>query len=319
MSTPEPVPTDHLQSAYRYLKAGDFPQAANYFRQVIQANEFSIDGHEGLGAIAFEQRDFAKAIEHFRFVTRIDPKRVSALINLGAAYHQKGDYQNAVKTLRLALVRDRNSAQAYFNLGIAEKHLRHFPLALCAFTQAIRIAPQMVEAHIMQGQTYIDLLQPKQAISHFETALKIRPESRRAREGLQLAQSQIGEAKSAASPFGRLVDEQTLVTKANSYQPVVSALTANQRHEDRQAIVKLAAQAVIDANELLQLLRNELEPNLHSLSRITLEGDRRSWGIPFQTFQGLKQKLRDLSEAAGKSFQAIGNHEQEVRNLQKHS
>jgi Tfp pilus assembly protein PilF len=82
--------------------------------------------------------------------------------------------------------RTQEAVQRY-NAGVGALARRDLEHALYQFRQAIRLNPNLVEAHQNLGITLLELRQPGEAAEAFAKALELQPDNLEARLGLGLA------------------------------------------------------------------------------------------------------------------------------------
>lgn len=259
------------KQARRSVRKGDFGQAIELFNRALEIDEERVDLHEGLATACFLAEDYATAVEHFTRVTRLDPRQGKAYVNLGAVYNRMADYNNAVNALRRGIQKER-SAQGFYNLGLAHRGLNQLSMAVSAYREALRLDPQMAEAHLNLANVYVDMGNYQQAIICYKAVLELDPDSQRAQDGLAHAEHASGQAKQSISPFGRLVDTEKV--RAKSQPRVVRELSDVERLEDRQTVYQLSGDIRSAAQDLRQQVRAELEPALTALNRaVTQAGE----------------------------------------------
>ncbi|WP_437230044.1 tetratricopeptide repeat protein [Planctomicrobium sp. SH661] len=315
MTTAEPSVDELCSQARKCISERDVDAAVELYETAIRKNPDHIAAHEGLAAICFARKEHDRAVELFKRVVKLDPKRIEPLVNLGAAYNRKGNYAEAIKTLRLAVSRDRHCATAYYNLGFAQRNAHQLSLAVSAFKESIRLEPGMWEAYINLGQILLEMKNPSQAALNFERALQLRPESVRAREGLIAARNRIDEAKTAISPFGRLVDMEE-VARQNATDHKVQVLSAEQRLKDRVEVHRLAREMEQCAGIYLNQLKNELSPAILAMSRLINDQDPNSWGHGFEVLQAATERFQKMTGIIAVKLGELQSHEETIRKME---
>jgi len=142
--------------------------------------------HINLGMALLEQGQLDKAIEHQQEALRLRPGEPSALTNLGMALALQRRYAEAIKYYRLSLKSDPDQATTYNNLGAAILSSNGDPEeASVNFRKAIQLKPNYDNAHLNLATVLTMQNRFDEAISHYREVLRLIPNDRRARQGLQ--------------------------------------------------------------------------------------------------------------------------------------
>jgi tetratricopeptide (TPR) repeat protein len=116
---------------------------------------------------------YDEAIQTYLQVLEVEPDHAPAHINLGTLYYNRQDFVSAEKHYRLAVEADPRYALAYFDLGNVLDETGRIADAVAAYTTAIQLAPTYADAHYNLALAYERLLQPRQALPHWQTYLKL--------------------------------------------------------------------------------------------------------------------------------------------------
>lgn len=258
-----------FNAAKLQLKQRHFEQALALFEQAQQIDPDHAELHEAFATAYVLAGNIDAAIDQFKRVTLLEPRRASTFVNLGALYNRLGEFQKAVEMCRKAVQLDKKSADGYYNLGIAHRKLNQLALAVPAYREAVRINPQLTVAHQNLGNVFLEMGNAREAIVHFKYALAIDPGFVKAQVGLEKAQQLREQGKTAFSPFGRLVDTETVA--ANQAQTLdassLRSLTDEERAEDHRILQVLNLGIARAARELRDQLKNKLVPEIVELDR----------------------------------------------------
>ncbi|MBV9500717.1 MAG: tetratricopeptide repeat protein [Acidobacteriaceae bacterium] len=137
-----------------------------------QTTEEQLEQSFHAGQIALRQGQFAAAAKEFQKVLQLDPVLLEAQVNLGLAYQGLLEYDDATHYL----------------------------------VKALRERPNLVGPNVIVGMDYLKLGSPDKGVPFLQTALKLDPSNRDAREALAssyLAQDNFG---SSAEQFRRIAD-----------------------------------------------------------------------------------------------------------------
>jgi tetratricopeptide (TPR) repeat protein len=109
-----------------------------------------------LGRVDYDERRYAEAVEHLKMATRLDAQSARAWDSLGLAYDMQGDSENALKALQEGARLNRGQAHASpwppHDLGALLLRMGQTKQAEEALREALRMDPQMAEAHYHLGR-----------------------------------------------------------------------------------------------------------------------------------------------------------------------
>jgi len=130
--------------------------------------------HAILGELLFENRVYAKAGEHLQKAVSLSPTFLRPRYFLGQILMQEARYHAANKTFQP--LSEKEHVQGIFQLSKLEMDLGKMREASAVLTRLLKLQPQMGEAHLRQGMILYQFLRdPRQALKHFEQALKLDP------------------------------------------------------------------------------------------------------------------------------------------------
>jgi tetratricopeptide (TPR) repeat protein len=135
-----------------------------------QTTEEQVELSFRAGQEAMKQGQFVHAAEEFKKVLTLDPSLIEAEANLGLAYHSLSEYDLAVRHL----------------------------------TKALRERPNLLGPTVIAGMDYLKLGSPQKAIPFLQSALKLDPSNREARQALASAYVGQENFRSAAEEFRQI-------------------------------------------------------------------------------------------------------------------
>lgn len=301
-----------VAQAQQLLRAGQYQPALAAYELARNADPDQPDVYEGMGLACFMLGQYPEAIGHFKQVTLLDPRRAAPYVNMGAVFNKMGEYQQAIEPLRKAVQLDKRSGEGYYNLGFAYRHLKQHALAIPAYREAIRLDPGMAEAYQNLGNVYFDMANYAQSIAQFKKALELRPTFERAQRGLAKAQNALSAAKAAINPLGRLVEESAPIEAHTG--AAHRELSEEERQRDRNALKKLGQELEAGGEELLHLLRGELEPTVKQLVRFLTQKEAPLGGRAdtFKAFRDLRLKYIPVRSRLNAVVKKLRDHEATV-------
>ena len=284
-----------VKRAKQLFKASRKDEAFGLLAEVIRQDPDLPDVHATAATLFFMDQQYEKAIEHFQRTTELLPTEAAAFINMGAVYNRMGDYKNAVNVLQKGIQKDGRSSDGYYNLGIAQRKLGQHRMAITAYRECLRLAPNMPEAHQNLANVYMDLANHNKAIEHYKEALRLKPGFDRAERGLQKAKEAVEAEMEEESPFGRLVDESKLKQRGEA-ESGVRQLSDLERKQDSEKLFSLSQDIIEAADEVLEILTEDVEPTLLSLSRSVSQGAATTHNV-YDDHADFRQAVNDMVES----------------------
>ncbi len=154
------------------------------------------------GLSQLEEGDYENAINTFRKVIELDPNSASAHCSLGYIYLQYEDIDQAQGSFNKALTINDELASAYNGLGLV---LSRSPLtrqeALESYHTALRIEPDYPEAQYNLGITYADMGNAVSAMTSFSQLLAANPDYQDVLFRIGLIHSSKGDYSKAEEAF----------------------------------------------------------------------------------------------------------------------
>jgi protein O-GlcNAc transferase len=92
-------------------------------------------------------------------------------------------------------------ADAAFRAGLAAQQVGQVEKARASFAEAVRLAPDIAEAHEALGAVLLELDKPDEAVKELEAAFKLKPDDAGIETDLAMAYTRAGQAASAVSHF----------------------------------------------------------------------------------------------------------------------
>jgi len=210
----QPNDPNLLYTAYRtYTEL-----AASTLARLAQVAPDSAQFHRILAQAQQSQDDFSGAIAQYRKALEIDPKLPGLHFELGQAILAKStaepSRQEAEKEFRLALADNPGDAYSQYMLGEIAWLSAQPDRAMECYAEAVRLAPDWVDAHIALGKTLTALGRPKEALDQLTQAIRVDPQSDIAHYRLAQAYRKLGrsdDAERELATFRKLRDSHAAV------------------------------------------------------------------------------------------------------------
>ena len=184
--------------------------------------------HEDQGNTEQAMKLWARSIE-------LDPTRADANESLGQALLLRDDYAGAEKYFRRALEIDTNSPSARFRLAKALSQQGQLQEAVSMLEQAGSLS---AEGYRLMGEVFQQLNQPRRAITNYEAAIKLKPDSPEPYYGLSQAFAKLGDAEKSreylekSAALRKEADDQARRLRANFDSVAVTRQSVARTHTD---------------------------------------------------------------------------------------
>ncbi len=117
---------------------------------------------------------------------------------------KQGQFVRAAEEFKKVLALDPSLIEAEVNLGLAYQSLSEYDLAVRHLTKALRERPNLLGPTVIVGMDYFKLGAPQKAIPFLQSALKLDPSNREARQALASAYLGQENFRSAAVEFRQI-------------------------------------------------------------------------------------------------------------------
>ena len=124
-------------------------------------------------ALEEDPRTHTEAIATYLKVIDREPSHAAAHINVGTLYYNRQDYGLAEKHYRAAIESDPRYALAYFDLGNVLDETGRVQEAIQTYKTALQLAPTYADAHYNLALAYEKLKQPRKALLHWRSYVKL--------------------------------------------------------------------------------------------------------------------------------------------------
>ena len=132
----------------------NMPKPVSSLQKLLEDDPKDEDALELLGMASFFQQNLEPARDCFERLTQLNPSHTKAWVNLGAILNRMGDHGKRRKCCVEPCRSDRKCAEAYYNMGIAQRAMQTNTMAISAYKEALKLAPEMIDAHINLGNIY---------------------------------------------------------------------------------------------------------------------------------------------------------------------
>ena len=128
------------------------------------------------------------------------------LISRGNAYAATGQHEKAIKAYSEALRLNPDLVAAYHNRGIELREVGQLETAIADFSKVIELSPDRVEGYCNRGQAYNKLGEPELALKDLDKVLELDPEHTVAYGNRGLAFRALGQYEKALKDFSKAIE-----------------------------------------------------------------------------------------------------------------
>lgn len=167
--------------------AGKYDEAVAKFNEVASALPKCVECYANIGEFREREGKFDDAEAAYKKALEINPNFAPAYAGLATLYNRQKKFKEAQEMSALATKHSTAgggamSPETLYNQGAIAWNSNNFPEAQEKFEAAVKANPNYAEAHFMLGKVYINLGKLAEAVTEFETYLKLAPNGPSAKE-----------------------------------------------------------------------------------------------------------------------------------------
>jgi len=159
-----------LNTAFKYHKSGQLPEAEIIYRQVIEEEPENYNALNLFGLLLFQHKRYDEAIIYVEKAVDINPIPYFH-INLGNIHSAKGDSDKAIDFYKKAIALEPDNADPWFGLGICHKNKKEYDKAIEYYGKAINIKPSFFSAYVNLGNIYKLKNELDKAVKYYKEAI----------------------------------------------------------------------------------------------------------------------------------------------------
>lgn len=160
------------------LEAGKYPEAVERLTRATSLLTTNAQAWNYLGLACHRAGDATRAVEAYRRALVLDRDLFEAHFNLGCLWLDEGKPDAAKSEFTACTLRRGDSFDAWLRLGVAHYRLSELVAAENSFQKALRLSPNHPEALNGLGLVSAQRRRSREAVQHFNAALKQRPDYR---------------------------------------------------------------------------------------------------------------------------------------------
>lgn len=165
----------HYNLAQTLIEQNKIMPAIEHYEKLLQINPDLFAVHNELAYLYYQQGKFDKSINHWKTALDINPDDPSVHANLARTLIQTGELEQALQHFEHVLRLDpKNQPKTYNDFGLLLAQHQQQELAITYFKQAIKIDPQIPQAHFNLGLVLADQGNFEQAIDQWEKTIELK-------------------------------------------------------------------------------------------------------------------------------------------------
>lgn len=188
-------------------RAGEHEELIGLCQQGLQSAPTSVILLHASAAVLLARGRYPDAIVRLKALVAHHPTHFPALVMLGSAHARTGQHDAALGFYDDALRLNPQLAEAHLDKGTIHFIERRFRDALAAYDDALKVRPDYAEAWIGRGNALLDCDRPEEAAVAYDRALAIRPNLAAAWSGRGNVLLRSGHHRDAEAAFTRALAE----------------------------------------------------------------------------------------------------------------
>jgi len=187
------------------LRKNQVKEAQVELKKLLDQNPGHAEANYLMAQILFSQGNADEAANHLRATLRANPSHVRAHALLGSYLERKGQPEQALAEYEAALRVNPNLADVKFQVGLLYAQIGRLPEALRLARELEQSDPKSAGPPFLRGVVLLGQNNPQGAVDAFNTAVKLKPDLVEAHRGLGQAYQQLGQIDRAEESYRRVL------------------------------------------------------------------------------------------------------------------
>ena len=171
VAAPAPPRENDLELALYYHRAGDFANAMQHYRALIQQNEMNAQAHNNLGLLYQERNLLQESARELQRAVVLEPRNPGTRNNFGVTLLMLGQVDHAAAEFQTALWLEPRNVDALINLSLVQRRTGQLDTAKETLLRVLNVAPRNAAAHYNLAQLYDDSNERARAVEHYRLFL----------------------------------------------------------------------------------------------------------------------------------------------------
>jgi tetratricopeptide (TPR) repeat protein len=162
-----------LRLAVKYYQTGNFRQAENIYKEILESQPDNFDALYFLGVILQQKKEYDSAISYYKKALHLNPRKADAYYNLGLIFQDQAEFDEAIESYQQAIKLNPDFADAYYNLGLIFQDQAEADSAIANYRIFLQFNSKDADAYLNLGHAYQMKGQLEEAITCFQKAMQI--------------------------------------------------------------------------------------------------------------------------------------------------
>jgi tetratricopeptide (TPR) repeat protein len=174
----------------RELGSGNWDKALKVFQKALKWDPYSGRMSYNIGKILREKGKYEEAQIYLERAEKTG-SIPSLPLELGLVYYNQGLFEKSAEKFEKAISyqsEERSMAPIYVNLGTTYFRLKRTDLAENCYQNALKIEPNIIQAHFGMGLVYVEKKLWQKALEEFSIVTKLKPDSKEAKKAQEIIQ-----------------------------------------------------------------------------------------------------------------------------------
>jgi O-antigen ligase/Tfp pilus assembly protein PilF len=175
---------------YIEVKKKNWDEALNIFQKALKWDPYFGQMSFNIGEVLLKKGLYEEAGEYFKIAEKTCDLP-SLPFYLGIVYNSQDDLEMAAKKFKQAIFYQKNEEEMvpiYINLGTTYFRLKENDLAENCYQNALKIEPNVIQAHFGMGLVYVEKKLWQKAVEEFLIVIELNPDSETAKKAKELIQ-----------------------------------------------------------------------------------------------------------------------------------
>ena len=174
----------------RKLGRGNWEEALKVFQKALKWDPYSGQMSFNIGKILREKGEYQEAQIYLERAEKTGGIP-SLPLELGLVYYNQGILEKAAEKFEKAIsyqLEEISMVPIYVNLGTTYFRLKRSDLAENCYQNALKIEPNIIQAHFGMGLVYVEKKLWQKAVEEFSMVMKLKPDSKEAIKAKEMIQ-----------------------------------------------------------------------------------------------------------------------------------